>query len=360
MAFSPSTLTDWLRRHWRLLLGLAVLVGGSVLLLSLAGETEVWLQGAAWILLVVCTVLLLAPRPGSAGRPGVDVRHRPHGPRPQPPSPRGLRGVLLAVLFIVYTNYFKRDFIDGLAGIMDEHRLPPSEMAHFAARFFHTFLIVQFLAVLILAPAFTAGAVAEEREKGTLSDLLTTQLLSREIIFGKLASRLSHLILLLLVGVPILSLLQLARRGRSRAGGRDRAHADDLRRRRLAEPALLRPLGPAARRDLPDLRHYCRLPAFHRLLLRRLLLIDQLGNRCRKAFSDSSIPATSWGPTTRSHGFRRRARWPIGALLLVQARFFHGLLSVVCLGWAMAHLRQRPTVQEKRGVISAACGQTSS
>src|SRR5207247_9608318 len=95
------------------------------------------------------------------------------------------------------------------AGIMDEQRLPRTEMARFAASFFHTFLIVQFLAVLLLAPAFTAGAIAEEREKGTLSDLLTTQLLSREIILGKLFSRLSQLVLLLLVGVPILSLLQL-------------------------------------------------------------------------------------------------------------------------------------------------------
>src|SRR5207237_10306646 len=109
----------------------------------------------------------------------------------------GYAFLLLVVLFLVYTHSFGRDVVGGLAGIMDEQTVSPGQIANFAARFFHTFLVVQFLTVLVLTPAFTAGAVAEEREKGTLPLLLTTQLLSREIVLGKLGSRLGHLVLLL-------------------------------------------------------------------------------------------------------------------------------------------------------------------
>src|SRR5205823_1959929 len=87
--------------------------------------------------------------------------------------------------------------------------LPVNEQARFAASFFHSFLVAQFAAVLLLTPALTAGALAEERERGTLPLLLATQLEGRQIVLGKLLSRVGHLVLLLLAGVPVLALLQL-------------------------------------------------------------------------------------------------------------------------------------------------------
>ena len=47
------------------------------------------------------------------------------------------------------------------------------------------------------------------KERRTLDFLLATDLHSHEIILGKLAARLGTLLLVLLVGLPILSLLQL-------------------------------------------------------------------------------------------------------------------------------------------------------
>jgi ABC-type transport system involved in multi-copper enzyme maturation permease subunit len=86
--------------------------------------------------------------------------------------------------------------------------LPPNEAASFAAAFFSMFMGVQFLIAVVVTPAYTAGAVAEEKERKTLEYLLATDLRNREIVLSKLASRLLNLVLLLLTGLPVLAALQ--------------------------------------------------------------------------------------------------------------------------------------------------------
>src|SRR5262249_52964408 len=58
-------------------------------------------------------------------------------------------------------------------------------------------------------PAYVGDAIAEEKERKTLDYLLTTHLKDREIVLGKLISRLANVLLFLLAGLPILSLTQL-------------------------------------------------------------------------------------------------------------------------------------------------------
>src|SRR5207253_8953302 len=79
-------------------------------------------------------------------------------------------------------------------------------LAYFAERIVLTLLVLQAGAVLALTPAYVAGAIAEEKERGTLELLCTTQLRSHEIVLGKLFARLVHLTGLLLTGLPILCL----------------------------------------------------------------------------------------------------------------------------------------------------------
>jgi ABC-type transport system involved in multi-copper enzyme maturation permease subunit len=88
----------------------------------------------------------------------------------------------------------------------DETR--PAEIARFTSSFFNTFMIVQFLAVALLTPAYTAGAIAEEKERKTLDFLLATSVTNHEIVFSKLTSRLFNVTCLILAGLPILSFLQ--------------------------------------------------------------------------------------------------------------------------------------------------------
>ncbi len=109
---------------------------------------------------------------------------------------------LLAALFFIYSTYLEPGDLFG------ETRVGMQELARFGTRFFLTFLGLQFGAVFVLTPAFTATAVAEEKERRTLEYLLATDLQNREIVLGKLISRLLTMLLLLLVGLPVLSFVQ--------------------------------------------------------------------------------------------------------------------------------------------------------
>jgi ABC-type transport system involved in multi-copper enzyme maturation permease subunit len=113
---------------------------------------------------------------------------------------------LLFALSVLYATYFAHNNpIDALFG---EARAGIQDVAEFGSRFFVTFLALQFGAVFLLTPAFTATAIAEEKERRTLEYLLATDLANREIVLGKLASRLLGLLLLLLGGLPVLSFVQ--------------------------------------------------------------------------------------------------------------------------------------------------------
>ncbi|MCE5269370.1 MAG: ABC transporter permease subunit [Planctomycetaceae bacterium] len=82
-------------------------------------------------------------------------------------------------------------------------------VAELSAGFFMTFAWMQLLAVMILCPAMVAGAVASERERRTIEYLFASQLSNAEIVLGKLAARVIHVIYLLLVGVPVLALMMM-------------------------------------------------------------------------------------------------------------------------------------------------------
>src|SRR5262249_45013712 len=81
------------------------------------------------------------------------------------------------------------------------------ELARVTEAFWICIVEAQALAVLILTPALVAGAVAGERERGNLELLVASPLSSLAIIVGKLAARLSHLVVMIAVALPVLGLL---------------------------------------------------------------------------------------------------------------------------------------------------------
>ena len=105
-------------------------------------------------------------------------------------------GLLLFILFTVWLD-------SSLRG--SSHR----EIALLALRFFEAFMLVQLVAVSILTPAFVAGAISEEKDRKTMEFLLATDLRNREIVLSKFGARVANLTLLLLTGLPILGLIQL-------------------------------------------------------------------------------------------------------------------------------------------------------
>ena len=67
-------------------------------------------------------------------------------------------------------------------------------------------LTLQMMALLVITPAYLAGAFTEEKERKTLQFLFATDLRDRELVLGKLFGRLMLLGTILLVGLPLISL----------------------------------------------------------------------------------------------------------------------------------------------------------
>ena len=68
----------------------------------------------------------------------------------------------------------------------------PMQVTRLAGDLFRNLVQAQAVAVILLTPALVAGAIAGEAQRGTLQDLLTTDLTAAEVVLGKLAARLLH------------------------------------------------------------------------------------------------------------------------------------------------------------------------
>ncbi len=116
--------------------------------------------------------------------------------------------LLLLTLYVVYA--FKVRGFDPFRSPFDPGpAIDPRQMAEFAADFFTWCMVVHFGALLLLTPTIVADAVAREKERRALDFLFVTALTDREIVLGKLGSRLAYLVGVLMTGLPVMALTQL-------------------------------------------------------------------------------------------------------------------------------------------------------
>jgi ABC-type transport system involved in multi-copper enzyme maturation permease subunit len=100
--------------------------------------------------------------------------------------------VVAAVLFLVW--YTK----------VGSANLTIHQLAVAGESFFIALVGTQLALVLLAAPAYTAGAVCQDKARGSLLHLLATDLSDREIVLGKLLARLLPVLGLVLATVPVL------------------------------------------------------------------------------------------------------------------------------------------------------------
>ncbi len=84
-----------------------------------------------------------------------------------------------------------------------------NEFADLASQYTTTLLIFQYVLIVLLTPIYVAGAVVEEKENRTLEMLYQTQLEDREILLGKFAARVVHLMFLVISILPMLAIISL-------------------------------------------------------------------------------------------------------------------------------------------------------
>ncbi len=92
-----------------------------------------------------------------------------------------------------------------LTSIFLEMRRPGSSALAVYGSFLDQFTDQHFLYLLVLTPALTAGAIADDKLRGTLDHLLTTCLHPIEIVLGKLLARICQLLVFALVALPIVA-----------------------------------------------------------------------------------------------------------------------------------------------------------
>jgi ABC-type transport system involved in multi-copper enzyme maturation permease subunit len=99
----------------------------------------------------------------------------------------------------------------GFVGVDPNFGMGSDGAQNLAATIGHTLftglLLLETLLVLVLAPAFTSGALSLEREKQTIDLLVTTPLSSLAVVIGKLFSALVYVLLLIVASIPIASLV---------------------------------------------------------------------------------------------------------------------------------------------------------
>lgn len=71
--------------------------------------------------------------------------------------------------------------------------------------YFTAIVVAQLFLACILAPGFSAGTIAGEKERQTYDVLLVTLLRPRDIVFGKLFASLAYLLLVIVAGIPVAS-----------------------------------------------------------------------------------------------------------------------------------------------------------
>ncbi len=67
--------------------------------------------------------------------------------------------------------------------------------------------VLEFVMLIFIMPAISAGSISGERERQTLDLMLTTQMTPADIVLGKLAASLSTMFLLIISSLPILAMV---------------------------------------------------------------------------------------------------------------------------------------------------------
>lgn len=118
-----------------------------------------------------------------------------------------MRGRKAFVFLTVYLTVLGGLLYVSVRGFDPEQRLLSAiELSSLGKGIFIAIVFVETLIVAALAPAYTAGSIAQERERQTYDLLVATPIRSTSIALGKLISGLAYLLLLVLASVPLAAL----------------------------------------------------------------------------------------------------------------------------------------------------------
>jgi ABC-type transport system involved in multi-copper enzyme maturation permease subunit len=98
-------------------------------------------------------------------------------------------------------------FVHVIQGLVTQGKFDLGALADFSRSYLPTLVTQHYLVLLLATPVLTAGAITDEKSRGTLQYLLVTALLPWEILVGKLIGRLYQVFLIALTPLPLLCFL---------------------------------------------------------------------------------------------------------------------------------------------------------
>lgn len=137
--------------------------------------------------------------------PFVSLRNNPVVLKEMRSQMRGLRAFIIITVYLLLMSGLIGTIYLGFVTAQDTS--PTASIRQGVGKtVFGAVVGLELMMVCFLSPALTAGAIAAERERQTFDLLRTTLLPARELVFGKLISAISFLLILLFVGFPLQSM----------------------------------------------------------------------------------------------------------------------------------------------------------
>lgn len=117
------------------------------------------------------------------------------------------RSFRLALIMLVFNSVLAVVALLNMYSVIARVRMT-AEIRYSSFLELYTFVAtMEFIMLLFIIPAITAGSISGERERQTLELMLTTKMTPAEIVFGKLFSSFSTVALLIVSSFPVLALV---------------------------------------------------------------------------------------------------------------------------------------------------------
>ena len=113
-------------------------------------------------------------------------------------------GWLVLQLLVMFTQYLgEREIHRSVPGFYWDSG-PAAATGRFVNAYMDVFVTQHFILLLLATPTFVAGAITDEKARGTLQFLLCAEVSSWEIVVGRLLGRLAQVAMLALAGLPFI------------------------------------------------------------------------------------------------------------------------------------------------------------
>lgn len=117
------------------------------------------------------------------------------------------RSIRLALIFMAFNGILAIVALFNMYSVVEQVKVT-AEIQYSSFLELYVFVSgIEFIMLMFIMPALTASSISGERERQTLDLMLTTTMHPRDIIFGKLFSALTTLLLLVISGIPVQSLV---------------------------------------------------------------------------------------------------------------------------------------------------------